>query len=224
MTPMMSMINALCHAGSSRDVYFAFALRHGGDHVFKKHLRTVIARCPNIRMHVLYENPRPEDAPGIDYDRVGRIDGRLLRELLPSLDMEYYLCGPSGMMNAISETLMEQGVPRERIKTESFGPSNLSFRSALAAEEASTHSEKSPELTVTFAKSGKTVSWTRDAATVVGTCRHEWSPHQFRLPLWRLRYLHDSPDFGHGQIPASDRRSSRSRHVPAMQLRTRNCH
>ncbi len=33
-TPMISMINAICRSGFRREVYFAFALRHGGDHVF----------------------------------------------------------------------------------------------------------------------------------------------------------------------------------------------
>src|SRR5665213_4161378 len=166
-TPMISMINALCHAGSSRDVYFVFALRHGGDHVFKEHLQAVTARCPNLCMHVLYENPRPQDAPGVDYHRIGRIDGLLLREILPSLDMDYYLCGPPGMMNAISETLKNEGISEARIRTESFGPSSFAFRSALAAEEEDINAETTPQLTVTFAKSGKTVPWTTQTATVL---------------------------------------------------------
>lgn len=161
-TPMISMINGLCQTESNRDVYFVFALRHGGDHVFKKHLHSLTTHCPNIRMHVLYETPRPQDVPGIDFNQIGRIDGPLLRKILPSLDLEYYICGPSGMMNAISETLMNEGVPQEKIRTESFGPSSLAFRSALAAE-----AETFPELTVTFAKSGKTIPWTTQSSTIL---------------------------------------------------------
>lgn len=164
-TPMISMINALCQAGSNRVVYFIFALRHGGDHVFKEHLRSVTTHSPNIRMHVLYENPRPQDVLDIDYHRIGRVDGPLLREILPQLDLEYYVCGPSGMMKAISEILLNERVPQEKIKTESFGPSSLAFRSAVAAEEDA-HAETLPELTVTFARRGKTVPWTTQATTV----------------------------------------------------------
>lgn len=210
-TPMMSMINGLCQVGSRRDVYFVFALRHGGDHVFKEHLRSLMARWPNIRMHVLYETPRPQDVAGADYDRVGRINGALLREILPSLDMEYYVCGPSGMMNAISETLMNEGVLRERIRTESFGPSSLSFRSAVAAEEAEPNAEAPPELTVTFAKSGKAVRWTKDAATVLELaemngvditfgCRYgDCGTCMTRVVRGRVKYLHPTdaqPDPG----------------------------
>jgi ferredoxin-NADP reductase len=210
-TPMISMLNALCQAGSKRDVYFVFALRHGGDHVFKAHLRSLVERCPNIRMHVLYEIPRPQDALGIDYDRVGRIDGALLLDLLPSLDMEYYICGPSAMMNAVSETLMNGGVLRERIKTESFGSSSLAFRSALAAEEADTNTATSPKLTVTFAKSRKTVPWSRDTASllelaemngvdIMSGCRYgDCGTCMTRLVRGTVRYLHPTdvrPDSG----------------------------
>ncbi len=210
-TPMISMLNGLCQTGSKRDVYFAFALRHGGDHVFKDHLRSLAARCPNIRMHVLYENPRLQDAPDIDYARVGRIDGSFLCEILPRLDMEYYLCGPGGMMDAISQILMEEGVAREKIKTESFGPSSLAFRAALAAEDRDRDAETSEGLTVTFAKSGKSVSWSNDAATILELaemngvdisfgCRYgDCGTCLTRLIRGRVKYLHPTdarPDPG----------------------------
>ena len=115
-TPMISMINSLCQAQSKREVYFIFALRHGGDHAFKEHLRTVSDRCPNIRMCVLYENPRMQDHLGLDYDRIGRPDISLLRELLPTLHMEYYICGPRAMMQSISKGLVAAGVSAGSIK------------------------------------------------------------------------------------------------------------
>jgi ferredoxin-NADP reductase len=210
-TPIISMINGLCQAGSDREVYFIFALRHGGDHVFKKYLRSATARFPNIHMCVLYENPRSQDAAGQDYDRIGRIDIALLQEILPSLDMEYYVCGPSGMMDSISEALMNEGVPREMIRTESFGPSSLSFRSALADEEKDAHADILPELTVTFAKSGKAVLWRRDAATLLEFaemngvdisfgCRYgDCGTCLTRLLRGRVQYLHPTdvrPDPG----------------------------
>jgi ferredoxin-NADP reductase len=166
-TPMISMINALRQSRSSREVHFIFALRHGGDHVFKKHLKEVAAECPNIRMHVLYENPRPQDLVGIDYHRTGRIDLTLLREILPSLDTEYYVCGPSAMMNAISTALATEGVSSSRIRTESFGPSSLAFRTATAAEVAESDPQHSRQPVVTFARSGKKASWTHDANTLL---------------------------------------------------------
>lgn len=210
-TPIISMINGLCQVASNRDVYFVFALRHGGDHVFKKYLHSVTIRQPNIHMYVLYEHPRPQDALGQDYHRIGRIDLALLQEILPTLNMEYYVCGPSGMMDAISEALMHEGVLRESIRTESFGPSSLSFQSVLAAEEKASHADNSSELTIAFAKSGKTVLWTNEAATLLELaemngivlsfgCRYgDCGTCLTRLLKGRVKYLHPTdvhPDPG----------------------------
>jgi uncharacterized protein len=210
-TPMISMINAVKHSGSRREVHFVFALRHGGDHVFKKHLRAVAADCPNIRMHVLYENPRPQDILGTDYHRVGRVDLSWLREILPLLDMEYYVCGPSGMMDAISSALTMAGISNDRIRTESFGPSSLAFRSATAAEDAESNPHAPPELLVTFTRSGKTAPWTNEANTLLEFaetlgvdinfgCRYgDCGTCMTRLVRGTVQYLHPTgahPDSG----------------------------
>jgi ferredoxin-NADP reductase len=210
-TPMISMINALRHSGSSREVHFVVALRHGGDHVFKEHLRAVAADFPNIRMRILYENPRQQDVLGTDYHRVGRIDLPLLREILPSLDLEYYVCGPSGMMDAISSALTMEAISNDRIKTESFGPSSLAFRSATAAEVVEYDSQPSRDLVVTFAKSGKAAPWTDEANTLLEFadahgvdisfgCRYgDCGTCMTRLVRGVVKYLHPtgaSPDPG----------------------------
>jgi ferredoxin len=81
--------------------------------------------------------------------------------------MEYYVCGPSAMMNAISNLLAAEAIPNSRIRTESFGPSSLAFRAAAAAEIEDSDAQPSPEPVVTFTRSGKTLSWTRDAITLL---------------------------------------------------------
>lgn len=210
-TPMISMINAVRQSQRGREVHFMFALRHGGDHVFKKHLAQVAAECENIRMHVLYENPRPQDVAGVDYHRAGRINLAVLREMLPTLDMEYYVCGPSAMMNAISTTLAAEGISSSRIRTESFGPSSLALRAATTAEVENSDVQESAEPVVTFARSGKTVSWTRDANTLLefaeghgidisSGCRYgDCGTCMTRLIRGTVKYLHPTgaqPDPG----------------------------
>jgi ferredoxin-NADP reductase len=77
---------------------------------------------PNVRLHVVYSRPRPEDRAGRDYQSAGRIDAALLEKLVPGFDAEFYLCGPRGFMSAIETQLDARGVPTEHIHTESFGP------------------------------------------------------------------------------------------------------
>jgi uncharacterized protein len=164
-TPMMSMLEALDRATSSRTVYFFFALRHSGDHVFRSRLKAIAERRPNLRMRVFHEEIRSHDVAGRDYHHTGRISIATLREHLPSLDMEYYICGPSGMMRALTEGLTGASVAAEAIRTESFGPSSAAFP-ALAASgtEEQTSSSK---ITVTFARSQVTVPWTGEVPSLL---------------------------------------------------------
>lgn len=164
-TPMMSMLNAASQSGVTRDIHFYFALRHGGDHVFKERLQRLHAQFSNLRMCVLYEQPRPDDHRGIDYDAVGRINTALLKESLDDSRMEFYLCGPPGMMNAVSTALREAGVDDSRIKTESFGPSSLSFRAAVLDERD--EPRESSKVEVTFLRSGVTVPWSDKSRTLL---------------------------------------------------------
>ena len=164
-TPMMSMLEALDRAGSNRSVYFFFALRHSGDHVFHSRLRAIAERRPNLRMRVFYEQLREQDVVGRDYQHVGRIDIATLREHLPSLEMEYYICGPSGMMKALTEGLAEAGVSTEAIRTESFGPSSAALL-ALSSSGKEEH-EGSSGITVTFARSDITVPWTDEVPSLL---------------------------------------------------------
>jgi uncharacterized protein len=146
-----------------------------------------------------------------DYHRVGGVDLLLLREILPSLDMEYYVCGPSGMMDAISSALTMAEISNDRIRTESFAPSSLAFRSATAADDAESNRYASPELLVTFARSGKTVPWTTEANTLLEFaeehgidisfgCRYgDCGTCMTRLVRGSVQYLHPTgahPDLG----------------------------
>ncbi len=78
------------------------------------------ARVPCARLHVAYSRPRPEDELGRHYDSAGRVDGALLEKLVPGLDGEFYLCGPTGFMASVQEHLEARGVPPERIRSETF--------------------------------------------------------------------------------------------------------
>lgn len=167
-TPMISMLEALSRSRSKRDVYFFFALRHGGDHVFKARLNEVAQQCPGLRMRVVYENPRSGDVLGRDYHAIGRINVATLRSVLPTFDLEYYLCGPAGMMKALSEQLFQQGVTSEKIRTESFGPSSIALRTLIASSGGVQNaSQEAEETMVTFARSQVSVPWTGEVHSLL---------------------------------------------------------
>jgi ferredoxin-NADP reductase len=167
-TPMMSMLEALARAGAHRPVYFFFALRHSGDHVFKTRLHEIAERFSGLRMKVFYEQIRPGDREHFDYHAVGRIDVLGIRAELPAGDSEYFLCGPSGMMKAISDDLLAHGVRAERIRTETFGPSSVALRQLISSDESAMNAfQQAAGTTVTFARSGVNVPWTGETPTLL---------------------------------------------------------
>ena len=167
-TPMMSMLEAIAHTHAERDVYFFFALRHAGDHVFKQRLNELGREDPRLRLHVIYENAGAEDVPGRDYHAVGRIGVEMLRAALPTLDMEYYICGPAGMMKAVSEQLLGERVASAKIRTESFGPSSVALRALISSDStAQSALQDAGGVTVTFARSEVSVLWTGEVQTLL---------------------------------------------------------
>ena len=167
-TPMMSMLEALVQSRSQRDVYFFFALRHARDHAFKNRLNELARDNRRLRVQVVYESTGADDVPGRDYHAAGRISLDMLRAALPTLDMEYYLCGPQGMMKAVSEQLLEQHIAPERIRTESFGPSSVALRALISSDaRAQSASQDAGGVTVTFVRSGVSVPWTGEVQTLL---------------------------------------------------------
>jgi ferredoxin-NADP reductase len=154
-TPLLAMVNAVVRQQPTRPVWFFFALRGKQDHVFREHLSQISQNHPNIKLFVAYDRVGPGDVHGTDYHMQGRIDAAFLASVLPTLQLEYYICGPSPMMRSLIGGLQEAGVGSGQIKTESFGPASY--------QEKLGHSEPQPTTaepqTVTFQRSRKTIPW-----------------------------------------------------------------
>lgn len=120
LTPLVSMLHGLVCGGDSRRVWFVHGARDGRHHALADEVRGLAVRAPNVRLHVAYSRPRPEDELGRHYDSAGRVDGPLVEKLVPELDGDFYLCGPTGFMASVQEHLEARHVPPERIRSETF--------------------------------------------------------------------------------------------------------
>src|SRR5262245_13065791 len=121
-TPVLAMLHALAEAQSDREIWWLHGARSGGDHSFATETRTLLASLPNVRSHVYYSRPGPNDLAGRDFDSAGRLTAALLADLEPPLGAEAYLCGPTPFMDEISAGLAAIGIDTSRIHTEPFGP------------------------------------------------------------------------------------------------------
>jgi ferredoxin-NADP reductase/predicted pyridoxine 5'-phosphate oxidase superfamily flavin-nucleotide-binding protein len=171
-TPMMAMLDHLMGGTSSRlrypdrRVWFVHAARHGGEHAFASYVRSLSQHRPNLTTHIRYSQPRVSDRAGEDFDSAGRIDAALIRALLPLDDYDFYLCGPTGFMQATYDVLGDLGVRNERIHFEAFGPSSVNRRRPNM-DPAQQMAPPVENAQVVFKKSGVTAIWNASAGTLL---------------------------------------------------------
>jgi len=159
MTPMMSMLNAVVDSGSKKPVWFVHGTRNGLDHAMREHMRRIVAEYENIKVHIRYSRPRPEDIQGRDYDSIGHVSVDLLKELLPDNDMDFYLCGPPPFMHSLIKGLWEWDVPEHRIRFEVFGPDALMLEGARPKRRQKKKAVQEENYKIVFSQSQITAQW-----------------------------------------------------------------
>ena len=155
-TPMLSMAQAIAASGARREVWFFFGARSTQEHIHKDEMLRLAAEHENIRLHVCYSRPDAKDTKGVDYHHEGRVTVDLFKELLPSNNYEFFLCGNGAFMTAISDGLTAWGVPDKNVYFEAFGPATVKKKAAGHGTEIIA-AAKGYE--VTFGKSGKKRQW-----------------------------------------------------------------
>ena len=114
-TPMIAMLNRLTATARARDVQFVHACRNAEVFAFGEHLRAVAGNNPQVGLHVFHD----EGAVG-DGVRLGLLDLRALGDVVLQPEADYYLCGPTGFLQAQIATLHALGVGSGRIHAELF--------------------------------------------------------------------------------------------------------
>jgi ferredoxin-NADP reductase len=115
-TPFYSMCLTFAERGDSRPVFLFYGGGTSESLTFKDELDSIQNR---MNLKVVYVLTKP--GPGWTGE-TGYITADLLKRHLPNQlqRMQYFVCGPTPMMNAIEKTLPEIGVPEDRIHTERF--------------------------------------------------------------------------------------------------------
>jgi hypothetical protein len=155
-TPVLSMLNALCETGSRQEIWFFLGVRNSNEHVQKSHLERLAAEFQNVKLNVCYSDPILEDKLSVDYQHQGRVGVDLFKQVLPSNNFDFYICGPPPMMNAVTDGLAQWGVPEDDVHFEAFGPASVKKK---PADENKKDTSVAAAVAVTFARSQKTVAW-----------------------------------------------------------------
>lgn len=124
-TPMVSILNSLVAAGSTRPVSWIHGTHSSEVQAFRHHIRDVYLKLPNVDATVFKNEIREGEVQGVDYHFNGRIDlDKVDREkglFLGNGRAEYYVCGPAGFMKDIRNYLTGAGVGNHRTHLEVFG-------------------------------------------------------------------------------------------------------
>ncbi len=163
-TPLVSMLNAICARPGRRDVWVFYGVRNGEQHTMREALATATRDHDNVRLHVCYSQPAPKDEKGRDYQHAGRISADFLRRILPSSNFKFYVCGPPALMQTLVPDLQSWGVPKEDIHFEAFGPATVKEVTKRMTRPGSAAAEK---IQITFRRSNKTCSWDGTCASIL---------------------------------------------------------
>ncbi|SFS64573.1 NO-inducible flavohemoprotein [Marininema halotolerans] len=122
LTPLLSMFSSLVLSHSSREIVWIHATQNGDVHALAKEVEKWGKGKENIKTYTFYENPTPIDRESKCFDYEGRIEVDHLRQLLPSTEVDVYLCGSVPFMRKMATDLKRIGVRNNQIHYEVFGP------------------------------------------------------------------------------------------------------
>ena len=169
-TPVLAMLYALHDSQSTRDIWWLYGTRNGAEHAFAQETRSLLATLPNARSRVWYSRPDPEDHIGTDYDELGHITPERIAATAAPIDSEFYLCGPTTFMTAITAGLETLGVPTARVHTEAFGAQDPVTPGIIPGAARPPHPPEGTPGTgplVSFVRTGLNVRWDKRYASIL---------------------------------------------------------
>jgi ferredoxin-NADP reductase len=116
-TPIRSTMRYVRDKGLPHDIVLLYGNRSQADIVFLRELDEISA-LKNIRVEHFLAEPPLAAKRGINN---GQIDRAAIARLVPDYNQRlFYISGPPGMVNALSEQVLGMGVPANQIHLDSF--------------------------------------------------------------------------------------------------------
>ncbi|MCO1655382.1 ferredoxin reductase family protein [Pseudonocardia humida] len=117
-TPMLSMVRTAAHRGDPRPYRLVVVASAPEDLFFRDELAT-LRRYIDLEVTEVLRRPRPDwSGPigGINSELMGLVVG----DIGDPQDLDYFICGPPGMVVDAMNVLDEMSVPADRVHTEQF--------------------------------------------------------------------------------------------------------
>lgn len=121
--PLMSMLrHRPIRSEKAIRAAMLFSVREFDDVIYRNELEAIGASDDEFNLTLTLTRQQPADWTG----NARRIDSLMLQEVIDELGQPAltYICGSTGIVEAVSGLLVEMGLPAETIRTERFGPSS----------------------------------------------------------------------------------------------------
>ncbi len=118
--PLMAMLRHRSAQRSTIPTRLLYSARTPDDVIYKGELDRLADGDPNLEVAFTFTRQAPPGWTG--YRR--RIDGTMLSQIMGPLGagVRTYVCGPTLLVEAVADTLVQMGLLPQRIRTERFGP------------------------------------------------------------------------------------------------------
>jgi ferredoxin-NADP reductase/MOSC domain-containing protein YiiM len=165
-TPVLAMLHELARVRSTREIWWIQTARNAEEHAFAAEARALLDQLAHARTATFYTRAASTSGDAIS----GRPDLEGFRALNLPTNATVYLCGPTPFTVGITATLATLGFAQERIHSELFGtlpPINPGVVAHAVVPPHAPAGEPGTGPTVTFARSGLTVSWREGDASLL---------------------------------------------------------
>lgn len=118
--PLMAMLRHRAAVGAHIPARLLYSARSPQEVIYGAELEALQAARTGLDVVYTFTRTRPQDWTG--YAR--RIDRQMLEEVLTpfGLAARSFICGPTLLVEAVADNLVQLGVAADRIRTERFGP------------------------------------------------------------------------------------------------------
>lgn len=120
-TPLLSMVLTALSKNADRSVIFVHACVNQDVQAFRPDLEALSSVHPNLNLWYRYSEDGDKALVGVNASR-GLIDAAFLEGIVEDRDAEYFICGPTGFMVAMTGILDTWNIPTSQIRCEAFGP------------------------------------------------------------------------------------------------------
>jgi CDP-4-dehydro-6-deoxyglucose reductase/ferredoxin-NAD(P)+ reductase (naphthalene dioxygenase ferredoxin-specific) len=113
--PIRSIVLAALKQGMTQPIHLYFGVRGERDVYGEAELRTLEARYPNLKVHVVLS-----EQPGAPFHRAGMLSDAVAQDFSDLRGFHVYLAGPPAMVDAATEVVTRLGVAARDIHADAF--------------------------------------------------------------------------------------------------------